>query len=260
MKDNFYKVFALKYASVARKRSDNFLYPVENGEDSMTLDFYVWLLASKDHVVLVDTGFSQRSSMVRNREFLMEPLKLLQRIGYEAHDIQDVIITHLHYDHAGNLDKFPEAKIWVQERELHYATGKNMCDPKNNHFYSTHDMSEAITCLYDGQLQVIDGFYSLSEGVELFLVGGHTDGLQAVRVKTAKGWIVLASDAAHYYENLITRNPFPAIHSIEDMKKGYEQIERLASAYENIIPGHDPLVITSYPIVSNTNNLICQIA
>lgn len=243
-----YQILAVKYATVDRVRQSNFLQPIDGDPGApMGLDFFVWLVVGNGTVMLVDTGFSPASALVRRRQYLVSPLESVRRLGYEPGDVKDVVITHLHYDHAGNIGEFPSARVWVQDREVRYATGDCMCDPKQNHFFSTDDVACLIKRLYQGDVRLVDGFHELAEGIELHRVGGHTDGLQVVRVWTARGWVVLASDAAHYRENLVKENPFPAIYSLDDMLQGYARIRELADGDDNIVPGHDPLVCTSYP-------------
>ena len=82
-------------------------------------------------------------------------------------------------------------------------------------------------------------------------VGGHSDGLQVVRVETARGPVVLASDAAHYYANLHKRSPFPIVYNVGDMATGWEIVERLAGHPDRFIPGHDPIVSEIYPRASD---------
>ena len=157
-----------------------------------------------------------------------------------------VAITHLHYDHAGNVNQFPNARIWLQERELAYATGKCMCDPMQSHFFALDDVGVVLKRLYQGEVRLVDGRHDFAPGIEFHRVGGHTDGLQVVRVMTARGWVVLASDAAHYYENLEKENPFPAIYNKADMLAGYALIRRLADSADHIILGHDPRVCARF--------------
>ena len=243
-----YQVFALKYATADRARQSNFLHPVDGDPAApMALDFFVWLVVGHDATVLVDTGFSATSALARNRQYLLTPMEAIHRLGYPPEIIGDVVVSHLHYDHAGNIDQFPAANIWVQDREVRYATGDCMCDPKQNHFFSTDDIAILIRRLYRGNVRLVDGFHALRDGIEMHRIGGHTDWLQVVRVRTAKGWVVLASDALHYYENLARRNPFPAIYSLEDMLTGYERILALADSEQHIVPGHDPQVCIRYP-------------
>lgn len=256
-----YEVYAIKYASVDRVRQSNFLDPIDGDPEAlMPLDFFVWLVRRGDQLLLVDTGFSHVSALTRKRAFLQEPLQALAAMGVTADDLRDVAITHLHYDHAGNVNQFPGARIWLQERELTYATGKCMCDQKQNHFFALDDISVVLKRLYEGEVQLIDGMHSFAPGIEFHRVGGHTDGLQIVRVMTRKGWVVLASDAAHYYENLEKLNPFPAIFSKADMMAGYALIRLLANGADNIVPGHDPKVCERYERVELPGSHIYRIA
>ena len=78
-------------------------------------------------------------------------------------------------------------------------------------------------------------------------IGGHTKGMQAVRVRTQAGWLVLASDAAHFYGNFLQGVPFPIVVDMQDMLDGFATIQRLASAPKLVVPGHDPLVRQHFP-------------
>lgn len=245
-----YQIFAIRFATAHRRRQDNFHYPVEDApEELMALDFFVWLIVGNGKVVLVDTGFSRTSSVLRSRPYVVEPEVALRQLGYPSEAVQDVVVTHLHYDHAGNIGDYSHAKIWLQERELQFATGKCMCEPRLNHFFATEDIALLLKRLYRGDVRLLSGNHILHDGIELYALGGHTDGLQVVRVRTAEGWTVLASDAAHFYENLVTKNPFPPVFNMENMLDGYTLIEKLAEGRERIIPGHDPLVCERYPKV-----------
>jgi len=66
---------------------------------------------------------------------------------------------------------------------------------------------------------------------------GHSDGLQVVRVETARGPVVLASDASHYYGNMQRKNPFPILYNLGDMMEGWEIVKRLAGHPDRAIPG-----------------------
>jgi glyoxylase-like metal-dependent hydrolase (beta-lactamase superfamily II) len=72
-------------------------------------------------------------------------------------------------------------------------------------------------------------------------------GLQVVRVATRRGWLVLASDASHFYANMEQARPFPIVWSVADMLDGYARLRALAESAAHIIPGHDPLVLERYP-------------
>jgi glyoxylase-like metal-dependent hydrolase (beta-lactamase superfamily II) len=74
-----------------------------------------------------------------------------------------------------------------------------------------------------------------------------TLGTQCVRVRTRRGWVVLASDAAHFYENMERTAPFPIVYSVADMVDGYRTMRALADSDRHVVPGHDPLVMARYP-------------
>jgi hypothetical protein len=78
-------------------------------------------------------------------------------------------------------------------------------------------------------------------------VGGHTMGLQVTRVWTRRGWVVLASDATHFYANMRQTRPFPIVFDVGEMVAGSETFNRLASSPDHIVPSHDPLALECYP-------------
>ena len=101
--------------------------------------------------------------------------------------------------------------------------------------------------LFSGRLRFHGESEALAPGLSLHHIGGHTMGMQAVRVWTRRGWVVLASDAAHYYANIEEGRPFPIVYNLGDVFDGYATMRRLASSPRHIVPGHDPLVMQRYP-------------
>jgi glyoxylase-like metal-dependent hydrolase (beta-lactamase superfamily II) len=78
-------------------------------------------------------------------------------------------------------------------------------------------------------------------------IGGHSKGLQCVRVKTKRGIVVVASDCIHLYSHIDEGRVFPITYSIGDTLEGYKTIEKLATSRQHIVPGHDPEVLKIYP-------------
>ena len=78
-------------------------------------------------------------------------------------------------------------------------------------------------------------------------VGGHTPGMQFVRVYTSRGWVVLASDVSHYYQNMETGRPFTAAFHVGEMLDAYDTLRAHAPSLQHIVPGHDTLVMRRYP-------------
>lgn len=237
-----WEVHAIKYAERnARTRADSFIFD-DNHDAPHAMDYFMWLLRRGDRIILVDTGYDETEAAERGRPIRLNPVEALAPLGLAPENVTEVIVTHLHYDHAGGLALFPNAHLHLQKAEMAFATGPCMCHDTLRMPFTAGHVCEAVTRLYQGKLTFHDGDAEIAEGVTVHCVGGHSRGLQAVRVQTKAGWMVLASDAAHFYENLWLRKPFPIVIDLEDMLEGFHRLEKLASSRELIVPGHDPLV------------------
>ncbi len=247
---DIWEAYALKYAEIsARTRSANFI-----GEDDhaspMPMDYFVWLLRSGNRTILVDTGFDAAESAARGRALDREPPAALAALGLRPEDIDTVIVTHLHYDHAGGLDHYPNATFHLQAAEMAYATGPCMCHGLLRHPYTADHVCRMIRHVYSGRVVFHDGDGEVAPGVTVHRIGGHSRGLQCVRALTREGHLCLASDASHYYENYLTARPFPIVADLPQMLDGFRTIQRLASRPSMVIPGHDPIVRRLFPEIA----------
>ncbi|MGB6056571.1 MAG: N-acyl homoserine lactonase family protein [Burkholderiaceae bacterium] len=243
-----YQVFAIRYATVERKRAENFMVH-DPHEGPMPMDYFIWVIRNAERTLVVDTGFDKAAARERGRTFLRCPIASLRRLGIEPEQVGDVILTHLHYDHAGNVKLLPNALMHLQESELQYATGKYMQYDLMRHAYAVDDVVDIVRGVYAKRVRFYEGDARLADGIELVHVGGHTRGLQAVRVRTERGWVVLASDASHFYDNIHNQSPFPIVFHVGDMLEGYDRLLALADSPQHLVPGHDPLVFARYPKV-----------
>ncbi len=243
-----YEVFALRYATVERRPQENFISP-DPHEGPLSMDYFVWLIRGAGRDIVVDTGFSAEAAQQRGRTLLQPPGEALAALGVDGAAVEDVVITHLHYDHAGNLQDFPQARFHLQDAEIAYATGRLMCHDMLRHAYDVEDVVAMVRRVYAGRVVFHDGDAVIAPGVTLHRIGGHTMGLQVVRVHTARGWVVLASDATHFYANIRGRDPFPIVVDVAAMLEGYRTLEALADSADHIVPGHDPEVMRLYPAV-----------
>jgi glyoxylase-like metal-dependent hydrolase (beta-lactamase superfamily II) len=244
-----YEILALKYAAITeRVRASSFMFPADDDHASPhPIDFFVWVIRNENRTILVDTGFDRAESRRRDLPIVVEPREALKRIGIDAEAIETVVITHLHFDHAGTLDQYPAARFHIQQSEVAFATGPCMCDGVLNDAYSVDHVCSLVKKVYSGRVQFHDGDGEVAPGITVHRVGGHTKGIQCVRVATQSGYVLLASDATHFYENFETRKPFLITLDVEETLKSYTRLEQLATSRRHIIPGHDPLVLERYP-------------
>ncbi|MCB1311539.1 MAG: N-acyl homoserine lactonase family protein [Sedimentitalea sp.] len=237
-----WEVHAVRYAERAgRTRADSFLFD-DRHDAPHPMDYFLWVLRRGTEVILVDTGYDADEGARRGRPVLADPRAALAPLGIAAEAVERIVVTHLHYDHAGGLHLFPNAHLHLQAAEMAYATGPCMCHGVLQMPFTADHVCEAVRRVYAGRVIFHDGDGEIAEGVTVHRIGGHSRGLQCVRVRTRAGWMVLASDAAHFYENLLARKPFPIVVDLQDMLDGFGILERLASDVRLIVPGHDPLV------------------
>jgi glyoxylase-like metal-dependent hydrolase (beta-lactamase superfamily II) len=245
--DDLYHVYALRFATLERNVRENFLI-TDLHDGPMPLDYFVWIVHGASRTILVDTGFGDAAATRRGRHRIVDPIDALRRLGIAPDDIDDVIISHLHYDHAGNLGGFGKARFHIQDKEVAYATGRCMCERFLRFPFDVEDIVAFVRHTYAERVCFHDGDANPLPGISLHLLPGHTAGIQAVRVNTPRGPVVLASDVSHYYANFLRRSPFQLTVDAAETLRSYEGLLALADGkVEHIIPGHDPWVRRLYP-------------
>jgi glyoxylase-like metal-dependent hydrolase (beta-lactamase superfamily II) len=246
MSDDIYEVYAIKYAAHNRRSPENFI-DGDSHDVPMPLFYYVWAIVNSQRTFILDTGFDEKAAQNRKRKLFKPVGEGLKAMGLDPNNIKDVIISHMHYDHAGNDGLFPNAKFHLQDCEMAYATGRCMCHKLLRTPFEATDVAAMIHRVFQDRVTFHDGNEEIAPGLSVHLIGGHSKGLQAVRVRTRRGWVVLASDVAHFYAHLEHRRVFPSTHNLEAVLEGYNKVEALASSKQHVVPGHDPLVLDIYP-------------
>jgi glyoxylase-like metal-dependent hydrolase (beta-lactamase superfamily II) len=241
-----YEIYAIKYATRDAKRPVHFVGG-DPHDTPMPMDYFVWLIRNAERSIVIDVGFGAEQAKKRARTLLRSPAEGLSMLGLQAKDVSEIVLTHLHYDHAGTLSDFPRARFHLQEAEMAYATGRFMTYQQFGHSFVPDDICGMVRLVFDGRVNFVAGEATIAPGITLHKIGGHTAGVQCVRVWTQRGWVVLASDTSHYYEHFERYRVFPTTFNLGDVMNGYETLRRLADSTKHIIPGHDPLVMKRYP-------------
>lgn len=241
-----YEVYAVKYAEREAVRSEHFVGG-DPHDGPMPMDYFIWALVNGDRTIVVDTGFGEPDAEARGRRLVRSVTEGLGLIGIDAATVPEVVLTHLHYDHVGGFDQFPAARFHLQDREMVFATGRHMTRPVFRHAFTAEHVAEVVLAVHADRVVFHDGDDVVAPGVSVHLIGGHTDGMQAVRVLTERGWMVLASDTSHYYENMESGRPFPIVFDVGAMVEGWDRLRVLADDPDDVVPGHDPLVLDRYP-------------
>ena len=250
MSDDIWEIYAVRYAEHQRKAAENYI-----GGDPhdvlQPLDYFVWVIKNDKRTFVVDTGFDQPVGTKRGRTVITPVGEGLKRLGIDPDKVEDVIISHMHYDHCGNVDLFPRARYHVQDKEMHYCTGRCMCHKQLRFSYEEDYVVSMLRKLFAGRVTFHDGVSEIAPGITLHHIGGHAMGLQSIRVKTKRGFVMLAADAVHLFPHLDEARVFPTTYNLAEVLEGYETLKRLASSRNHIVPGHDPAVMKIYPAASD---------
>ncbi|MCU1526561.1 MAG: N-acyl homoserine lactonase family protein [Frondihabitans sp.] len=262
MSDTIHEVYAVKFADNPNgTRGTGFHGSAgEPHDESVPLDYFVWLIRSTGSDVVLDVGFTAETARRRDRVHYREPSEGLQLLGVDPASVETVILSHFHYDHTGDLDAFPRARFVVQEAEMAFWTGPYGPRREFAKAVEPRDLGRLLQLNYEGRLRFVDGHATVSDGIDVFAVGGHTPGLQVTRVRTAKGPVLLAADGAHFYANYEQEAPFAVFTDLRLMYRSYQTMKDLVNDPTLIVPGHDPLVFERFPTVEGLDGIAIRIA
>lgn len=248
--NSVFDVIAVRYGTYESAKSEWYYrhHAYREPDETIRMDYFFWVLRNRDTTVVVDTGFDPAVGSERGRTTLCPPGDALHRLGIDPHDVSQVIITHFHYDHIGNVHLFPNAEILVNNQELDFWTSPWA---RRFHFAQTvrwQEIAYIENAFRDGRVRLFGDHETIADGLEADLVGGHTPGQLVVTARTRLGEVVLASDAVHFYEEVTLDRPFALLADLVDMYKAYEWLrDRTSREGRVLVAGHDPSVMERFP-------------
>jgi len=215
---------------------------------------YAYCIKGAQVPIIVDTGLPKGLFLEYGYPETPKPewdlLKHLHRLDVKADDVGYVIHTHLHVDHCGQDDYFPNARIVVQRKELQAAAVPKIpmgmaekCKAWYNLCYDRKIASKFVGEYWD-RLILLEGDQEIVPGVKCVLVGGHTPGCQAIYVQTEKGTAIITGDVCYTYDNLEKDIPVGYYYDLEDSIRALARFRRDGRF---ILPGHDRKLVERYP-------------
>jgi glyoxylase-like metal-dependent hydrolase (beta-lactamase superfamily II) len=245
-------LFAIRYAWHPEGHSDAEMAFGGNPELRIEgMDFFIWVIVTEaGKPIVVDTGFYSGLAKRVGHSPLIEPREGIQMLGFDPAKVEDVVVTHAHYDHTGNLKDFPNARFHFGTTEMAAVTGPLMTHPQTRAGFGKRDVSTLVGFVYDDRLRFLSDEDVVLPGIRNFIAPGHTTGQLALEIDTSRGPVILTSDAVHIYSELETERPFPVFHDMSDMIMSYRKIKKRALRPDLIVPGHDADVMRRYPAAS----------
>jgi N-acyl homoserine lactone hydrolase len=230
-----YRVTALKVATINVEKSA-MTYLSGFG---VRINLPVWVAAIEGNGIraLVDTGIRDHEAWDREiNPCWREPGETIEgalaELGWSSGDVDIVVNSHLHRDHAENNTVFGNARFVVSRAEWEYAADPI---PTQRRLYDFAWTGESVQ--QDAyQLVAVDD-YELLPGVRLIQTPGHTRGHQSVVVDTAEGRLCVAGDAACLPESFARPTPPGGATSIE---QGFASLERIRASADRVLMNHDP--------------------
>ncbi len=242
-----YEVYAVKYGAIPDFAVSGLVAGAEASR-KMEIAMMVWLVRGGGKTILVDAGFYREQFFKQWHVTGFEkPSDAVRRAGVKPEEVTDVVVTHLHWDHADGMDLFPNAKIWVQKDELEYYAGSAWQSRRTHGGIDPDDVVAAVKLNLAGKMGLVNGdAQEILPGITCYIGGKHTYASQFVGVNTAAGTVVLASDNVYLYENLEKHVPIAATLDAASNLRAQDRMREISGDVKRIVPGHDPAVMTKY--------------
>ncbi len=250
-----YEVFAIRHGEQPATKSHCYYryqtYQVP--DEDIEMHFFFWLVRNDTNAYLVDTGWSDPAVTKRQggRKRLLDAREAVAALGTDPDDITHIVVTHMHYDHTGNLNEFPKAELILQAEEYEFWTSHYAEFPPQAVVKEDDEVNFIRAALQNRKVRLIEGEVEVLPGITAIKVGGHTPGQQIVTIDTQRQ-IVLASDALHFYEEMEKDRVYEVFSDLRQMYDAYADLRRRRDAGAVVVAGHDPRVMEQFEQVSTT--------
>jgi glyoxylase-like metal-dependent hydrolase (beta-lactamase superfamily II) len=264
-----YEVLAVRYGTRTATRAESFLnYHVYGEPDAQFgMDYFFWIVRDSERTVVVDCGFDAEAGKRRGRSLLVDPTDALRGLGVDPARVSQVVVSHAHYDHIGNLDRFPAAEVVMARREYDFWTGSPYADRVQfAHSTEAGELAHLGALADQGRLRLVDTTLDVAPGLELVVLGGHTPGQLVAQATVDGGAVILAADALHFYEELERDRPFFVVADLEEMYRGFDLLREMTSdPGRRLVAGHDAEVNQRFPdrltgLPGDLDDLVVRIA
>lgn len=244
--------FSLYAIEIGRRTAQlqNFVYMDETlGPGSpIEIAYYFWCLKYQDHALLVDAGFEPQEAMARGLRAVSDPRARLSQIGVSPEQVKTIVLTHLHWDHAGGLALFPQADILAPRQDWELYSGPAVRHPMIRRYIRPEDLELLREAEAMGRVQWVHGEFEVDRNVGMHWVGGHTPGTHFVSIQTPQGRFILASDLGSLYLN-VQEGLAPGIfQNLLESLEGLQRIVETAGDTGIVIPAHDQEVAHRFPM------------
>ena len=173
-------VYAVKYATMAeRRRTDNFIAPPDPHDGIMPIDYFLWAVTNGTRTFVVDTGFDAVEAERRGRTLLRAPNEGLAMIGIDAAKVEDVIVTHLHYDHGRRSRHVSRGDVLPAGNRDAIRHRPTLCSHAINHPFTADHVAAMVHRVFEGRVNFVSGERELAPGLTVHLVAATAWGCRS---------------------------------------------------------------------------------
>lgn len=251
-----YKVYAIRFASMAHPSPISDWADKGPEKDSINIDFMIWLIKGNNGKnILVDAGFLRDIEEAKDFDITnyVRPDSMLSKVPLKAGDVTDIILSHPHWDHIDGLGLFSNAHIWIQKEDFNYFVGTAWQKDGINGGFNKRDIRMLIDLNLAGKLTLVDGDdKEIIPGIKVYTGSRHTFNSQFVLVETGINKIILASDNIWIYYSLEHLRPAASGGTFDTTAyvKSMKRMKTLVTNTKYIIPGHDSKIFSIFPAIT----------